>query len=43
MFNYNKNQEENFMYNVSIPEISREELLARYEHIKPIVDIGGTK
>lgn len=25
------------MYNISIPEISREELLARYERIKPVV------
>jgi len=31
------------MYNVSIPEISREELLARYERIKPIVEIGEDK
>ena len=31
------------MYNVSIPEISREELLARYKRIKPIVEISGTK
>lgn len=31
------------MYNVSIPEISKEELLARYERIKPIVEIGGVK
>ena len=31
------------MYKVSIPEISREELLARYNRIKPIVEIGGTK
>lgn len=31
------------MYNVSIPEITKEELLARYERIKPIVDIEGTK
>ena len=25
------------MYNISIPEISREELLARYNHIKPVI------
>ena len=31
------------MYNVSIPKISREELLERYEHIKPIVEIDGKK
>lgn len=31
------------MYNVSIPDISREELLARYAHIKPIVEIEGKK
>lgn len=29
------------MYNVSIPEISKEELLARYKRIKPIVEIEG--
>lgn len=31
------------MYNVSIPEISKEELLARYKRIKPIVEIEGKK
>lgn len=31
------------MYNVSIPEISNEELLARYSRIKPIVEVGGVK
>lgn len=31
------------MYNVSIPEISEEELLKRYERIKPIVEVDGTK
>lgn len=31
------------MYNVSIPEISKEALLLRYSHIKPIVDIDGKK
>ena len=31
------------MYNVSIPEISNEELLARYSHIKPIVTANGGK
>lgn len=31
------------MYNISIPEISREELLARYERIKPIVKIEEKK
>ena len=31
------------MYNVSIPEISRKELVARYERIKPIVEIEGKK
>lgn len=31
------------MYNVSIPEISNEELLARYSHIKPIVSASGGK
>lgn len=31
------------MYNVSIPEISKKELLARYKRIKPIVEIEGKK
>ena len=31
------------MYNVSIPEISKEELLDRYKRIKPIVEIDGKK
>ena len=31
------------MYNVSIPKISKEELLARYKRIKPIVEINGKK
>ena len=31
------------MYNVSIPEISKEELRARYKRIKPIVEIEGKK
>ncbi len=31
------------MYKVSIPEISREELLSRYKSIKPIIDIKGKK
>lgn len=31
------------MYKVSIPKISKEELLARYQRIKPIVDIDGIK
>lgn len=31
------------MYNVSIPEISKEELLRRYEKIKPIVEYEGKK
>ena len=31
------------MYNVSIPEISREELLKRYQKIKPIVEMNGVK
>ena len=31
------------MYNVSIPDISDEELLRRYQKIKPIVEVGGVK
>lgn len=31
------------MYTVSIPEISREQLISRYETIKPIVTIHGIK
>ena len=31
------------MYKVSIPDISKFELLDRYERIKPIVEIGGKK
>lgn len=31
------------MYNVSIPEISNEELLARYKQVKPIVEVAGKK
>lgn len=31
------------MYNVSIPEITKEELLSRYRKIKPIVEIDGKK
>ena len=31
------------MYKVSIPDISKEELLARYKRIKPIVEIEGKK
>lgn len=31
------------MYKVSIPEISKEELMARYKRIKPIVEIDGKK
>ena len=31
------------MYNVSIPAISKEELLARYKQIKPIVEMDGKK
>lgn len=31
------------MYNVSIPKISKEELLERYKRIKPIVEIEGKK
>jgi len=31
------------MYNVSIPEITDEELRTRYERIKPIVEIEGKK
>ena len=31
------------MYKVSIPDISKEELLARYKRIKPIVEIDGKK
>ena len=31
------------MYKISIPEISKEELLARYEHIKPIVKLEGKR
>lgn len=31
------------MYKVSIPEISKEELMSRYEQIKPIVEVDGKK
>lgn len=31
------------MYNVSIPEITEEELKVRYKRIKPIVEIEGKK
>ena len=31
------------MYNVSIPEISRDELISRYQRIKPIVEINKKK
>ena len=31
------------MYNVSIPEITQDELKKRYERIKPIVEIEGVK
>ena len=31
------------MYKISIPEISKEELLARYERIKPIVKLEGKR
>ena len=31
------------MYKVSIPKISKEELMARYKRIKPIVEIDGKK
>ena len=31
------------MYKVSIPDIGKEELLARYKRIKPIVEIEGKK
>lgn len=31
------------MYNVSIPKISKEELIDRYKRIKPIVTIDGVK
>ena len=31
------------MYNVSIPNITEEEMIKRYKKIKPIVEIGGDK
>ena len=31
------------MYHVSIPKISKEDLMSRYQRIKPIVEINGIK